>query len=104
MSIVQTMIVVATDGSREAWLVGRTPAILGKTHNSVLHAVYVESALPLYGQMIDEFEDAGGERTGPESRRRLDGQVRRIEEAGVTLAEAHLRPASPDNQIVRLAE
>jgi hypothetical protein len=54
--------------------------------------------------MIDEFEDAGAERTGPESRRRLEEQVRRMEEAGGTVAEAHLRLGRPDDQIVRLAQ
>ena len=104
MSIFPTKILVATDGSKEAELAASTAADLAKSHDSELHVVYVEPASPPFWSMIDEFEDAGAERTGPESRRRLDEQVRRIEEAGGTVAEAHLRLGRPDDQIVRLAE
>jgi nucleotide-binding universal stress UspA family protein len=95
---------VATDGSKEAELAARTAADLAKSHDSELHVVYVEAASSPFWSMIDEFEDAGGQRTAPESRRRLDEQVRRIEEAGGTIAEAHLRLGRPDDQIVRLAQ
>jgi nucleotide-binding universal stress UspA family protein len=95
---------VATDGSKEAELAARTAADLPESQNSELHVVYVEPASPPYWSMIDEFADPGAGRTGPESHRRLDEQVRRIEEAGGTVAEAHLRLGRPDDQIVRLAE
>ncbi len=100
MTIFPTKILLATDGSREAELAARTAADLAKGHNSELHVVYVEPALP----MIDQFADHGPERTSPESRRLLDEQVRHIEEAGGTVAEAHLRLGRPDDQIVQVGE
>ena len=100
MTIFPTKILLATDGSREAKLAARTAADLAKGHNSELHVVYVEPALP----MIDQFADHGTERTLPESRRLLDEQVRQIEEAGGTAAEAHLRLGRPDDQIIEVGE
>ncbi len=100
MSIFPTKILLATDGSREAVLAATTAADLAKSHNSELHAVYVEPAPP----MIDQFADPGEARVGPESRRLLEEQVVRIEEAGGTVGEAHLRLGRPDEQIVRVGE
>ena len=100
MTIFPTKILLATDGSREAKLAARTAADLAKSHNSELHVVYVDPALP----MIEQFADPGPERTSPESRRLLDEQVRHIEEAGGTVAEAHLRLGRPDDQIVQVGE
>ena len=100
MSIFPTKILLATDGSKEAELAATTAADLAKSHNSELHAVYVEPAPP----MIDQFADPGAERVGPESRRLLEEQVERIEVAGGTVGEAHLRFGRPDEQIVRVGE
>lgn len=100
MSIFPTKILLATDGSREAELATRTAIDLAENHNSELHVVYVEPALP----MIDQFADPGPERTSPESRRLLDEQVRSIEEAGGPVAEAHLRLGRPDDQIIEIGE
>jgi nucleotide-binding universal stress UspA family protein len=100
MSIFPTKILLATDGSREAELAASTAVDLAKIHNSELHVVYVEPALP----MIDQFADPGPERTEPESRQLLDQQVERIRGAGGTVAETHLRLGRPDDQIVWVAE
>jgi nucleotide-binding universal stress UspA family protein len=100
MTIFPTRILLATDGSEEAELAATTAVDLAKGTNSELHVVYVEPALP----MIADFADPGPERTEPESRRLLDEQVRHIEEAGGTVAEAHLRLGRPDDQIVRVSE
>jgi nucleotide-binding universal stress UspA family protein len=100
MTIFPTKILLATDSSREAELAARTAADLAKSYNSELHVVYVEPALPL----IDQFADPGPERTSPESRQLLNEQVRHIEEAGGSVAEAHLRLGRPDDQIVQIGE
>jgi nucleotide-binding universal stress UspA family protein len=100
MSIFPTKILLATDGSREAELAASTAVDLAKIHNSELHVVYVEPALP----MIDQFADPGPERTEPESRQLLDQQVERIRGAGGTVAETHLRLGRADDQIVWVAE
>lgn len=100
MSIFPTRILLATDGSRESELAGRTAADLAAGHDSPLHVVYVEPALP----MIDQFAETGPERTMPDSQGLLDEQVKRIEEAGGHVTEAHLRLGRPDEQIVRVGE
>ncbi len=78
MSIFPTKILLATDGSKESELAGRTAADLAKSHDSQLHVAYVEPALP----MIDQFAAPGPERAMPESQQLLDEQVKHIEEAG----------------------
>ena len=100
MTIFPTRILLATDGSRESELAARTAADLAKSYDSELHVVYVEPALPMIGQ----FADHGPERTAPDSQRLLDEQVRHIEEAGGTVAEAHLRLGRPDDQIIEVGE
>ena len=100
MSIFPAKILLATDGSKEAQLGARTAADLANSHDSELHVVYVEPALP----MIAGFADPGEERVGPESRQLLDEQVKLIEETGTNVAEAHLRLGRPDEQIVRVGE
>ncbi len=100
MSIFPTNILLATDGSKESDIAGRTAADLAKSHDSQLHVVYVEPAPP----MIDQFAAPGPERATLESQQLLDEQVKRIEEAGGTVTEAHLRLGRPDEQIVRVGE
>ena len=100
MSIFPTKVLLATDGSTEAELASRTAADLAKSHDSELHVVYVEPAPP----MIDQFADPGPERATLESQQLLNEQVKRIEEAGGTVTEAHLRLGRPDEQIVRVGE
>jgi len=100
MSIFPTKILLATDGSEESELAGRTAADLAKSYDSQLHVIYVEPALP----MIDQFAAPGPERTMPDSQQLLAERVKRIEEAGGTVAEAHLRLGRPDEQIVRVGE
>ncbi len=100
LSIFPAKILLATDGSKEAELGARTAVDLAESLNSELHVVYVEPAPP----MIADFADPGAERVGQESRRLLKEQVSHIEEAGGTVAEAHLRLGRPDEQIVRVGE
>jgi nucleotide-binding universal stress UspA family protein len=99
MSIFPTTILLATDGSREAELAATTAVDLAKSTNSELHVVHVGEFLPtLLAQT--EVEPAQLER---EARERLDEQVRRIEEAGGTVKEAHLRLGRADEEIVDVA-
>jgi nucleotide-binding universal stress UspA family protein len=99
MSIFPTTILVATDGSREAELAATTAADLAKSTNSELHVVHVGEFLPTMLAQT-EVEPAQLER---EAQERLDEQIRRIEEAGGTVKEAHLRLGRADEEIVDLA-
>ena len=100
MSIFPTKILLATDGSREAQLAATTAVDLAKSTNSELHVVHVGEYLPtLLAQT--EVEPAQLER---EAQKLLDEQVRKLEEAGGTVKEAHLRLGRADEEIVGLAE
>jgi nucleotide-binding universal stress UspA family protein len=100
MSIFPTNILLATDGSREAELAAATAADLANATDSELHVIHVGELLPtLLAQT--EVEPAQLER---EAREVLDEQVKRIEEAGGTVKEAHLRLGRADEEIVDLAQ
>ena len=99
MSIFPTTILLATDGSKEAQLAATTAVDLAKSTESELHVVHVGEFLPTVLAQT-EVEPAQLER---EAREQLDEQVRRIEEAGGTLKEAHLRLGRADEEIVDVA-
>ena len=96
MSIFPTKILLATDGSAEAQLAATTAADLHKSTNSELHVVYVGELMPTYLAQT-ELEPAEHER---EAQQLLDEQVRKVEEAGGTVKEAHLRLGRADEEIV----
>ncbi len=100
MSIFPTKILVATDGSREAQLAATAAADLAKSTNSELHVVHVGEARPTFLAQTEE-EPAELQR---EAQRLLDEQEKRVEEAGGTVKEAHLRQGRVDEEIVELAE
>ena len=100
MSIFPTAILLATDGSREAELAATTAVDLAKSTNSEMHVVHVGEFLPTMLAQT-EVEPAQLER---EAREQLDEQVRRIEEAGGTVKEAHLRLGRADEEIVDVAQ
>jgi nucleotide-binding universal stress UspA family protein len=100
MSIFPTTILLATDGSREAELAATTAVDLADSTNSEFHVVHVGEFLPtLLAQT--EVEPAQLER---EAQQLLDEQVRRLEEAGGTVKEAHLRLGRADEEIVDVAQ
>jgi nucleotide-binding universal stress UspA family protein len=100
MSIFPTKVLVATDGSAEAQLAATTAADLAKSTDSGLHVVHVGESTPTFLAQT-EVEPAEHQR---EAQRQLDEQVRRVEEAGGTVTEAHLRLGQADEEIVDLAE
>jgi nucleotide-binding universal stress UspA family protein len=100
MSIFPTRVLLATDGSREAELAATTAADLANSTNSELHLVHVGEFLPTVLAQT-EVQPAELER---EARELLDEQVQRIEGAGGTVKEAHLRLGRADEEILELAE
>src|SRR5919112_1928364 len=100
-SIFPTKILLATDGSEEAELALLTAVDLANRTNSELHMVHVSEYVPMFLAYTEE-EPAERER---EAREVLDEQVKKIEEAGGAVAEAHIRMGGrPDQRIVELAE
>jgi len=100
VSIFPTKVLLATDGSAEAQLAATTAADLATSTTSELHVVHVGEWRPTYLAQTEE-EPAELRR---EARRRLDEEVRRVEEAGGTVEEAHLRQGRADEEITDLAE
>jgi nucleotide-binding universal stress UspA family protein len=103
MSIFPTRILVATDGSREAQLALTTAADLAKSTDSELHVVHV-GELPLIYHPERHAYRVGYEEHEKESQQLLESQVQRIEGAGATVAQAHLRMGRADEEIVELAQ
>jgi nucleotide-binding universal stress UspA family protein len=99
VSIFPTQILLSTDGSKEAQLAATTAADLAKSTNSELHVVHVGELRPTFLAQT-EVEPAELER---EAQQLLDEQVRRVEEEGGTVKEAHLRLGRADEEIVDLA-
>jgi nucleotide-binding universal stress UspA family protein len=100
MSIFPTKVLLATDGSAEARLAASTAADLASSTKSELHVVHVAEPRPTFLAQTEE-EPAELRR---EAQHRLDEQVRAVEEAEGTVAEAHLRQGRADEEIVDLAE
>ena len=110
MSIFPTKILLATDGSEEAQLALSTAVDIVTSTNSELHVVTVGPWNPDPAYAVHEasfrwetYEEAS-EAIGKEAREILDQGVRKIEEAGGRVQEAHLRRGRKDQEIVGLSE
>ncbi len=110
MSIFPTKILLATDSSEEAELALSTAIDLANSTNSHLHVVTVGPWSPDPAYAVHEaslrwetYEQAS-EAIDKEVQEILDNQVRKIEEGGGTVQEAHLRRGRKDEEIVRVAE
>ena len=101
MSIFPTTILLATDGSLDAALALETAVDLANTTNSELHVVTAARGYPAYDIRIEEV----AEQLRQEAQEVLDEQVRRVEEVGGTVQEAHVRVgARRSDEIVKVAE
>ncbi len=106
MSIFPTKILLATDGSEEAELALRTAVDIANSTNSELHVVTVAREyhpgydIPEYGRQLEEVL----RRLERQAQELLDGQAKKIEEAGGKVARAHLRMGRPDEQVVSVAD
>jgi nucleotide-binding universal stress UspA family protein len=103
MSIFPTRILVATDGSREAQLALTTAADLAKSTDSELHVLHV-GEVPLVYHPERHAYRAEYEEHEREARQILEAEVERIDGAGATAAQAHLRMGRADEEIVELAQ
>jgi nucleotide-binding universal stress UspA family protein len=103
LSIFPTRILLATDGSAHAALAATTAIDLAKSTNSRLHVVAVGRTFPT--AVYDVYTKTASEDLRREAQEILDEQVRKIEEAGGTVAVAHLKmDERRDEAIVHLAE
>ena len=104
MSIFPTKILLATDGSEEAELARKTAVDEANSTNSELHVVTVGpwSPDPAYAVGEASFRRQTYEEVSEEIRREareiLDDQLRKIEEEGGSVQEAHLRRGRKDQE------
>ena len=111
MSIFPTKILLATDGSKDAELALSTAVDLATATDSELHVVTATPGTPdpVYhaheaSLRYETYEEAFAAVRG-EAQQVLDAQVRKIEEAGGTVAGAHLKMGERrDQAIVHLAD
>jgi nucleotide-binding universal stress UspA family protein len=103
LSIFPTRILLATDGSPHAELAAMTAIDLAESTNSRLHVVAVGRTFD--AAVYEVYTETGWEEIRREAQEILDEQVRKIEDAGGTVAIAHLRMGERrDEAIVHLAE
>jgi nucleotide-binding universal stress UspA family protein len=109
MSIFPTKILLATDGSQEAQTAAATAVNLAKSTHSELHVLTVGPGSPSYDVRIPEV----AEELRRQAQEILDEQVKKIEQSGGEVAQAHLRLAEhhhpgfehhPSDDVVRVAE
>jgi nucleotide-binding universal stress UspA family protein len=100
MSIFPTKILLATDGSKDAWLATNTAIGLAMVTGSELQVVNVGVAVPALLKPLD-IKPA---RVEQEARRLLDEEVKNIENVGGTVARSHLMMGDAAQEIVNLAE
>jgi nucleotide-binding universal stress UspA family protein len=103
MSIFPTRILVATDGSREAQLALTTAADLAMSTDSELHVLHV-GEVPLVYHPERHAYRTHYEEHEREAQQILEAEVERIDGAGATVAQAHLRMGRADEEIVELAQ
>ena len=95
MSIFPTKILLATDGSKEASLAARTAVDLAHKTGSELHVTFV---LPTQDvPHTPGYDEQMGQRL-------LEEQVRRVEEAGGSVAGAHFKTGRPDQEVVAVGD
>jgi nucleotide-binding universal stress UspA family protein len=103
MSIFSNKILLATDVSKDAELAAKAAVDLSKRTGAELHVVHAWRPLPHYAypSLVSEGYQPPYEEG---ARKILEAQVGRIEEAGISVAEAHLVTGRPADAILDLGE
>jgi nucleotide-binding universal stress UspA family protein len=104
--LLNTKMLLATDGSEEAELATRSTVELANSTGSELHVVYVEP-LPdfvKYDAGTPGYDRELYEMIEEEGREKLRKITWRVKVAGGTVAEAHLRMGAVADEIIRLAD
>jgi nucleotide-binding universal stress UspA family protein len=104
MSIFPTTILLATDGSREAELAATTAAELSDRTDSELHIIHVGEVPLVYHPERHGGYHVAYERAETQARELLEAQVDKMKEAGVRVAQTHLKMGRADEEIMELAE
>ena len=99
MSVFPTRILLATDGSEDAAQATEAATDLANRSGSELHVVHVWHDVP--GPYRHAFVKRELRRQGQEI---LDEQVQKIESAGGTVTQTHLRGGRTSNQVIGLSD
>ena len=99
MSVFPTRILLATSGSEDAARATEAAVDLSNKSGSELHLVHVWHDVP--GPYARKFVRGELRRQGQEI---LDEQVHKIEEAGGTVENAHLRGGRTSDEVIRLSD
>ena len=102
MTFFPRTILLATDGSEESGLALEAAVDLANKTGSSLHVVHV--GLMSFWVYPDTTRSEQIEGLRREAQKVLDGEVKKIEEAGGTVAYAHLKMGRADVEIVRLSD
>jgi nucleotide-binding universal stress UspA family protein len=98
MSVFPTKILLATDGSEDTRRATEAATDLASRSRSKLHVVHVWQDVPGFAHAFVKRELR---RQGQEI---LDEQVKKIEDAGVAVAQAHLRAGRTSDEVVELGD
>ena len=99
MSVFPIKVLLATDGSEDAAQAREAAADLARRSGSELHLVHVWHDVP--SPYARAFVKRELRRQGQEV---IDAQVRKVEDAGGTVAAAHLRGGRTHDEIIELSE
>ena len=106
INVFPTRILLATDGSEDAFLAAQAALDLSDRIGAELHVVHAWQDLrpaTLPAMAIDEYSQAY-ELWKREAEELLEDQAERLRSAGGTVAAAHLREGRPAEEITKLAE
>lgn len=101
MTFFPRTILLATDGSEESGLALEAAVDLANNSDSPLHLVHV--GLMSFWVYPDTTRSEQVEELRRGARKLLDAQAKKVEEAGGTVAQAHLKMGRADVEIVRLS-
>jgi nucleotide-binding universal stress UspA family protein len=99
MSVFPTKILLATDGSEDAAQAREAAADLARRSDSELHLVHVWHDVP--SPYAHAFVQRELRRQGQEV---IDAQAKKIEDAGGSVAAAHLRGGRTSDEVIELTE
>ena len=108
MNTLPTKILLATDASKDAVKAAQMASDLANVSGSELHVLHI-------GNLKDFHIAPGAEQTfasragsygelQEKAEKRLEEAVRQVEEAGGTVAQAHMRMGDPDGEILRFCD
>jgi len=106
MSIFPTKVLVALDGSEEATLAATTAVDVAQSTGSELHLVNVRPMTMYIDPSTDRVRRIADveEAAKREAQEFLDAQLKQIQDAGGSVAQAHISLGRPDEEIVGLAD